>query len=130
MGVKPLYWAAVRGGLLYASEPGAILPSGLVRARLDPVALAQYMTLQYVPAPMSGFSGIQKLAPAERLVWQSGDVGIERWWQLEHEPKREPADVVGELDALLDEATAMRMVADVPVGAFLSGGIDSSLVTC
>jgi asparagine synthase (glutamine-hydrolysing) len=129
MGVKPLYWAEVRGGLLYASEPGAILASGLVVARPDLEALGQYMTLQYVPPPMSGFAGIHKLAPGERLVWQSGAFRIERWWQLEYEPKHEPEDLLGELDALLDEATAMRMVADVPVGAFLSGGIDSSLVT-
>jgi asparagine synthase (glutamine-hydrolysing) len=129
MGVKPLYWAEVRGGLVYASEPGAILASGLVEALPDLSALAQYMTLQYVPAPMSGFAGIQKLAPGERLVWEAGALRTERWWQLEYEPKHEPADLLGELDALLDEATAMRMVADVPVGAFLSGGIDSSLVT-
>ena len=129
IGVKPLYWAQVPGGLLYASEPGAILASGLVPARPDLEALALYMTLKYVPPPMSGFSGIQKLAPGERLVWQSGSHRIERWWQLEYEPKHEPADPIAELDALLDEATALRMVADVPIGAFLSGGIDSSLVT-
>ncbi|MEJ7783949.1 MAG: asparagine synthase (glutamine-hydrolyzing) [Solirubrobacteraceae bacterium] len=129
MGVKPLYWAEVRGGLLYASEPAAILASGLVQARPDIEALAQYMALQYVPPPMSGFSGIQKLAPGERLIWQAGKIRVERWWHLRYEPKHEPADLVAELDALLDDATAMRMVADVPVGAFLSGGIDSSLVT-
>src|SRR5919199_3074811 len=131
LGVKPLYWAPVEGGILYASEPAAILASGLVPARPDPAAIAQYLTLQYVPAPLSGFDGIHKLAPGEALTFEDGAVRIERYWALDYARKAAPAtdeELLDELDELLREATRLRLIADVPVGAFLSGGIDSSLV--
>jgi len=131
LGVKPLYWARVDGGILYGSEPGAILASGLVAARPDPTAIAQYLTLQYVPPPLSGFMGIGKLAPGEILTFERGEIRIERYWHLDYAAKAPPVraeERVEELDALLKEATRLRMIADVPVGAFLSGGIDSSLV--
>jgi asparagine synthase (glutamine-hydrolysing) len=131
LGVKPLFYAERGGGLLYGSEPGAILASGAVPARPDLAAIAQYLTLQYVPAPLSGFAGIRKLHPGELLIWENGAVRTERWWTLRH---GEAVDRVSdeqrldELDAVLSEATRLRLIADVPVGAFLSGGVDSSLV--
>ncbi len=130
LGVKPLYWAPVAGGLVYGSEPGAILASGLVAARPDPEAIAQYLTLQYVPPPRSGFAGIHKLAPGELLVYEDGEASVRRWWSLDHGSKSTPSEeeAIERVDAMLAEATALRMIADVPVGAFLSGGIDSSLV--
>ncbi len=130
LGVKPLYWALVGEGLLYASEPGAILASGLIDARPDPRALAAYLTLQYVPPPGSGFEGIRKLAPGERLVYERGQMRIERYWQLDFTETEEASEeeAIERLDVLLAEATRDRMVSDVPVGAFLSGGIDSSLI--
>ncbi len=131
LGVKPLYWASVDGGILYGSEPAAILASGLVPARPDPAAIAQYLSLQYVPPPLTGFDGIRKLAPGEMLIFERGEIRVERYWQLDHATKAiptSPEERVAELDALLLEATRMRMIADVPIGAFLSGGIDSSLV--
>jgi asparagine synthase (glutamine-hydrolysing) len=129
LGVKPLYWAQVPGGIVYGSEPGAILATGLLTARPDPAAIMQYLTLQYVPPPRSGFAGIHKLAPGERLIFEEGKPRVERWWSLTHQDKRQSGrDPVAELDGLLDEATRLRMIADVPLGAFLSGGIDSSLV--
>jgi asparagine synthase (glutamine-hydrolysing) len=131
LGVKPLYWARVDGGILYGSEPGAILASGLVAARPDPTAIAQYLTLQYVPPPLSGFMGIGKLAPGEILTFERGETRIERYWQLDHAAKAVAIcheERVEELNELLLAATRLRMIADVPVGAFLSGGIDSSLV--
>ena len=131
LGVKPLYWARVEGGIVYGSEPGAILASGLVSARPDPAAIAQYLALQYVPPPLTGFEGISKLAPGELLTFERGEVRIERYWQLDHAAESIPAsheERIVELNELLLEATRLRMIADVPVGAFLSGGIDSSLV--
>jgi asparagine synthase (glutamine-hydrolysing) len=130
LGVKPLYWAAVGDGLLFASEPGAILASGLVPAAPDPRALLEYMTLQYVPAPRSGFAGIHKLAPGECLVHEDGRTRVEPYWSLDFaaRPPRSEAEALEELDTLLSIATRERLVADVPLGAFLSGGIDSSLV--
>src|SRR3954452_23256905 len=131
LGVKPPYWAPVDGRILYGSEPGAILASGLIDARPDPAALVQYLTLQYVPPPLTGFAGIFKLAPAEMLVFEDGEVSITRYWELDHARKAAAAtdeERLGVLDDLLREATRLRLIADVPVGAFLSGGIDSSLV--
>jgi len=131
LGVKPLYYAEVPGGLLYGSEPSAILASGAIAARPDPAAIAQYLTLQYVPAPLSGFAGIRKLHPGEMLVWERGSWRTERWWTVEHGVGNgavSDEDRLAELDATLSEATRLRLIADVPVGAFLSGGIDSSLV--
>lgn len=129
LGKKPLYYAEVPDGLLYGSEPGAILASGLVTPRPDPVAIRQYLALQYVPPPRSGFDGIAKLAPAELLVHERGSTSVERYWTLRHEPHAIDAQhALEQLDGLLREATALRLVADVPLGAFLSGGIDSSLV--
>jgi asparagine synthase (glutamine-hydrolysing) len=130
LGVKPLYWAPAGTGILYASEPGAILASGLVDPKPDPRALLDYLTLQYVPPPRSGFAGIRKLAPGELLVHERGATRIERYWHLDF-CKRDATteeEALERLDSLLAEATRNRLVADVPLGAFLSGGIDSSLV--
>jgi asparagine synthase (glutamine-hydrolysing) len=130
LGVKPLYWAEAGGGVLYASEPGAILASGLVDPRPDPRALLDYLTLQYVPAPRSGFAGIHKLAPGEMLVHERGETRIERYWDLDFGKTGAASDeeALTRLDSLLAAATRERLVADVPLGGFLSGGIDSSLV--
>ena len=130
LGVKPLYWAPAGDGIVYASEPGAILASGLIAPCPDPEAIAQYLTLQYVPPPRSGFAGIHKLAPGEMLVYEDGEATVRRWWSLEYRAKSAPSEeeAIERVDAMLAEATRLRMIADVPVGAFLSGGIDSSLV--
>jgi asparagine synthase (glutamine-hydrolysing) len=130
LGVKPLYWAEAGDGILYASEPGAILASGLVERRPDPRALLEYLTMQYVPAPRTGFAGIHKLAPGEMLVHEGGEPRIERYWDLDFAKHDElpEEEALQRLDALLAEATRERLVADVPLGGFLSGGIDSSLV--
>jgi asparagine synthase (glutamine-hydrolysing) len=129
LGKKPLYYAEVPGGLLYASEPAAILASGVVPARPDLSAIRQFLALQYVPPPRSGFAGIAKLAPAELLIHEGGRTTIERYWELRHQPERmSEAEALEALDAAVREATRLRLVADVPLGAFLSGGIDSSLV--
>jgi len=131
LGVKPLYYSEVPGGLVYGSEPAAILASGAVTAEPDLAAIAQYLALQYVPAPLSGFNGMNKLHPGEYLVWQEGSVRRQRWWSIRHGASAEPAtdtECLDRLDELMSEATRLRLIADVPVGAFLSGGIDSSLV--
>jgi asparagine synthase (glutamine-hydrolysing) len=131
LGVKPLYWAPVPGGLVYGSEPAAVLASGLVPSRPDLAALADYLTLQYVPPPATGFEGIRKLAPGEVLTFQDGRAAVDRYWKLEFPAEPLPADdaeCLDALDDLLREATRDRLISDVPLGAFLSGGIDSSLV--
>ena len=138
IGKKPLYWARTQSGFLFGSEIKALLAwPGLPRTP-DLTAIDHYLTLQYVPAPQTAFAAVRKLPAAHYLVVAMGaDGGIAepepvRYWQLP-EPRvgqraRRPAELRGELVALLEEAVRLRLVADVPLGAFLSGGIDSSAV--
>jgi asparagine synthase (glutamine-hydrolysing) len=129
LGKKPVYYAEVPGGLLYASEPASILAAGVVEPRPDPIAIGHFLALQYVPAPRTGFEGIAKLAPGEMLVYEGGESHVQRYWTLEHEPEPiSDEDALDQLESLVRESTNLRLVADVPLGAFLSGGIDSSIV--
>src|SRR5436190_2782102 len=131
LGVKPLYWAKVDGGLVYGSEPAPIIESRLVTATPDPSAIAQYLTLQYIPPPDSGFGGISKIAPGELLVFEGDRATRRRYWEIDYFSDDLPDDddaCLDALDGLLRNATQDRLIADVPLGAFLSGGVDSSLV--
>ncbi|MCA9651177.1 MAG: asparagine synthase (glutamine-hydrolyzing) [Myxococcales bacterium] len=134
VGIKPLYYAIVPGprgpALAFGSEPKALLPVPGVGRELDPVALDAYLDLYYVPPPLSMFAGIRQLPPGHRLVWQDGRATVERWWDAE--PRivhgrsvEEWAEIVA---PVLEDAIASRTVADVPLGAFLSGGLDSSTI--
>ena len=140
LGVKPLYWARVpasgeRGErLLFASEIKAILESGLVHARANDAVLSEVLATRYTSGPETMFDGIYKLMPGHRLVYANGAVTISQYWDvplngpdpaLEHQ--REPA-LVEQFRALLQESVRLRLMADVPLGMFLSGGIDSSAV--
>jgi asparagine synthase (glutamine-hydrolysing) len=130
LGVKPLYTAETSTGFFFASEIPALFALADLPRTLDPVALQHYLTLQYVPAPWTGFAAIRKLPPAHWQVVQGGRVvGQERYWAISPaaEARADPREVAGRLRALLAEATRLRLVSDVPVGAFLSGGIDSSI---
>jgi len=132
LGVKPLFWADQPKGVLFASEPPALLAAGLIPRRPDIEALGRYLALQYVPAPDSGYEGIRRLDAGEMLRWRPGSPPkICRYWSLDFTPTRSSATTeerLDELDSLMRAATAARLVADVEVGAFLSGGIDSSIV--
>lgn len=130
VGKKPLYYRHAGDSLAFASELKALgaLP-GLSRD-LDLVALHHYLTYQYVPAPWSIQRGVRKLPPGHLLSWQDGRVSVRRYWALDYTPGPE----IGEQEALertrelLLDATRVRMIAERPLGAFLSGGIDSSAV--
>ena len=135
VGKKPLYYARVGAGtpdeaLLFASEMKSLLADPMVERRVDWTALNHYLTYQYVPHPWSIFEGVRKLPPAHTLTWNGGEPRVERYWRLEYEPKR----AMGEDEAverafeLADEAVRIRLMSDVPLGCFLSGGVDSSLV--
>jgi asparagine synthase (glutamine-hydrolysing) len=131
VGKKPLFYS-LRGGVLsFASELRALTQDPGVPREIDPEALDAYLAYGYIPAPLSIFRGVRKLPPAHQLVFENGALTLERYWQLDYSRKRSFADP-GELDeqirAELRKAVGRRMVADVPVGAFLSGGIDSSAV--
>lgn len=130
VGKKPLYYAQADGALWFASELKALLAVEAIQRRVDPHAIHDYLTYQYVPAPKTIYQDIHKLPQAHRLVWQDGRMQIERYWQLQFEPKQAltPEQAVEQTQALVDEAVRLRLESDVPLGCFLSGGVDSSLV--
>ena len=127
IGIKPLYYALLPGGLAFASEPKALLQVPGVAARLDPDALSDFLSYGYVPFDRSVFQGIRKLPPAHRLTYDAGTgrIAVAPFWRLE---RRQVRDDVEELRSRLDEAVTSHLVSDVPVGAFLSGGLDSTTV--
>jgi asparagine synthase (glutamine-hydrolysing) len=129
VGKKPLfYWQRPGRALAFASEPKAFLADPEFRAEPDPEAIWHFLGLQYVPSPWSAFRGVRKLPPAHYLVLEGDRLEVRRYWELRYTPKRaEPAaDLLAELEARLREAVRLRLISDVPLGAFLSGGVDSS----
>ena len=127
LGVKPLYYAEPAGEieLAFASELKSLLRVPGVPGELDPEALAAYLAFLYVPHPRSAVRGVRKLPPGHLLLREQGRTTIRRYWSLDGEVT-EPDEA--HLLELLDEAVELRLVADVPIGAFLSGGIDSSSI--
>jgi asparagine synthase (glutamine-hydrolysing) len=130
LGIKPLYYHDDGRRLAFASELKALLLDPDVPRELDPRALADYLTFQYVPSPGTIWKGVRKLPPGHRLVCDPGGVRVERYWTLPVEPDHGHSEEYyrERLRALLAEAVRLRLVADVPLGAFLSGGLDSSAV--
>jgi asparagine synthase (glutamine-hydrolysing) len=127
LGIKPLYYASIPGGLVFASQPKALLALPAVTARLDPDALSDYLAYGYVPFDRCLFAGIHKLPPAHALLYEpdAGRLEVARYWTLE---RREVRDDPRQLRAGLRRAVESQLVSDVPVGAFLSGGLDSTTV--
>ena len=134
LGIKPIYWSLVDGDLVFGSEIKSILCADDVTPEIDEDALAAYLTLRYVPAPLTLYRGVHKLPPATLLRWHCGLVSLRQYWDLAEQPTHDhasltDADAAFELRERIDQATEMRLMSEVPVGAFLSGGIDSTLVT-
>lgn len=131
MGKKPLYWHSSARGLVFGSEAKAVLAAPWVERQIDPVALHHYLTLQYTPDPLTIYREVRQLPAAHQLVIEAnGQPQITRWWQLDFEPKwtlAEP-DVIDCARELLSAAVERRLMSEVPLGAFLSGGLDSSIV--
>ena len=131
MGKKPLFYSDRGGVLSFASELWALLADSEISREIDPVALDRFFTYTYVPSPFSAFRAVRKLPPGSLLRWRAGRTTIERYWQADFGPTLEVGSEqeAGELvrDAVR-EAVRRRLVADVPLGAFLSGGIDSTAV--
>ena len=130
LGIKPLYLWQDQRRLIFASEAKAILGMPGVSAEVDPMALHSYLTLGYVPAPQSIFRGIRKLPPATTLIAEGDRVKQRRYWRLPQEVDTTLGvdEWAERVRAQLEESVRMQMVSDVPIGAFLSGGIDSSAV--
>jgi asparagine synthase (glutamine-hydrolysing) len=129
-GKKPLFYAEYGGQFVFASEIKAILTDPRFERRIDDEALASYFMLAYIPAPLTIFAGIRKLPPGHTLTVDRHRIREERYWDLVFKPDRTrtEAQVREELVARLEEAVRLRLISDVPLGAFLSGGIDSSAV--
>ncbi|MBA2373565.1 MAG: asparagine synthase (glutamine-hydrolyzing) [Chloroflexi bacterium] len=130
LGKKPLYWRLAGDRLTYGSELKALLQDSSLERTLDRRSLAQYLQYGYVPAPRSILVGVEKLPPASTLVWDGGVPRVERYWDLAYEPKTHRS-LVGDCEALLEvlrESVRLRLRSDVPLGVFLSGGMDSSTV--
>jgi asparagine synthase (glutamine-hydrolysing) len=131
LGVKPLYYSATRGGVTFGSEIKALLEDPEVPRDWSAEALDAYLALQYVPSPHTIYRGVRKLPAAHLLVAERGTVSIRCYWDLEFTGDGDPAreeEYLDRLDALVTESVRLRLVSDVPLGAFLSGGIDSSTV--
>jgi asparagine synthase (glutamine-hydrolysing) len=130
LGVKPLYVWQDASRLIFASEAKAVLAAPGVSRELDPAALASYLALGYVPAPQSIFRGIRKLPPATVLSVEGGKVTERCHWQVPGvvDRARTEADWIGATREQIERSVRMQMVSDVPIGAFLSGGVDSSAV--
>ncbi|HKY30838.1 MAG TPA: asparagine synthase (glutamine-hydrolyzing) [Pyrinomonadaceae bacterium] len=130
-GEKPLYWGVFDNILLFASEPKALLAHPAVRPSLNVQALRQYLSFDYVPAPLSIYEGIHKLPAAHTLTLENGKVKTDCYWRLSYKPK-EPvpteAEAAERVRELLADSVRMRLVSDVPLGVLLSGGVDSSSV--
>src|SRR5947209_1941534 len=137
LGIKPLYYAQVKsvngapGAFLFASEVKAILATGLVERRIDTESLNQFLTFLWTPDPHTLFRGIRKLPPAHMLTLRDDELKMSEWWDVsfdEIEEGRSEAWWKERVLETLDRVVRMEMVADVPLGSFLSGGIDSSTI--
>jgi asparagine synthase (glutamine-hydrolysing) len=132
LGVKPLYYAELPGrGVVFGSEIKSLLEDPSVPRQWRADAIDAYLTLLYIPAPDTIYRGIHKLPPGHLLVAENGHARVSRYWDLEFTGDGDPAredQYLEELDARLRESVGLRLISDVPLGAFLSGGIDSSIV--
>jgi asparagine synthase (glutamine-hydrolysing) len=132
LGIKPLYYTDCRGSLVFASEIKAILQHPDVQPSLNSAALGHFLSLKYVPAPATMFSGIHALPPAHTLTCDAGGIKIRRYWHLSFndKPVNHPSEeaCAEQLEAHLRESVRLHLVSDVPFGAFLSGGVDSSVI--
>ncbi|TMH72286.1 MAG: asparagine synthase (glutamine-hydrolyzing) [Betaproteobacteria bacterium] len=134
MGVRPLYYTVHDGVLVFASEVKSLFLYPGLRAELDPLGLDQCFTFWSPLAPRTAFKGVHELPPGHQLIAEHGTLKVQPYWKLRFpargERSRADADAIGEqVEALLADATRIRMRADVPVGAYLSGGFDSSVTT-
>jgi asparagine synthase (glutamine-hydrolysing) len=133
MGIKPLLYAHARGQLVFASELKAILASGLVTPEIDEVSLRLLLTYGSVYQPRTILRGVQVLLPAHRMIVENGRDRIERYWSLSADQNKYLRELpyeeqVEEVARALEESVRLQMISDVSLGAFLSGGIDSSLL--
>ncbi len=143
LGQKPLVYRKEANRLLFASELKSLLQIQSLPRKINPQAIDLFLTYQYVPHPWSILDGFEKLPPAHFAIWEAGNFRVERYWKPPFSPQKQKSgqeietgsklqsyeEAVAELRDLLGEAVRLRLRSDVPVGAFLSGGIDSTIIT-
>lgn len=129
-GEKPLYYGIFEGKLIFASELKVLLANPLVKTEINPDALRQFLSFDYVPAPHSIYKNIKKLPAAYLLTVEKGEVKSRRYWNLTWKKRttKSISETAEDLRGLLSDAVKMRLVSDVPLGILLSGGVDSSTV--
>lgn len=131
IGKKPLVYSLIPGGIVFASELKSVILHPKISKEIDPHAVDLFLTYQAIPSPRTIFKKIKKLQPASYLLWKNGEIKIQRYWDIDFTKKislgneEEYSELLWEK---LKEATKLRMISDVPLGAFLSGGIDSSTI--
>jgi asparagine synthase (glutamine-hydrolysing) len=129
LGIKPLYYWADRGQIVFGSELKTVIAHPAVPRDVDLAAIDQFLTLEYIPAPKTIFKNIHKLLPGHRLIFEAGSTRVENYWDIPFQKISTDWETCKQqLATLIDDAVRMQMVSDVPLGAFLSGGIDSSTV--
>jgi asparagine synthase (glutamine-hydrolysing) len=131
LGKKPLYYRETPTQFLFGSEAKALLQHPACPRELDHRSLSKYLAYEYVPSPHCIFKGIQKLPAGHTLTWQPGQTRVQQYWDLKFSAgpdRRSENEIAGELRERLKEAVRLRLISDVPLGVFLSGGLDSSSV--
>ncbi|KMY68326.1 hypothetical protein AAU61_01105 [Desulfocarbo indianensis] len=132
IGVKPLHYCQIGDTLLFGSEIKALLRHPLLQRRINLPALYKYLSFEYVPAPETILEGVKKLEPGQMLVWERGEIKLTHYWDLniaeDDNYGLKEEDCIEQLEQLFERAVKRRLMSDVEVGVFLSGGVDSSLV--
>jgi asparagine synthase (glutamine-hydrolysing) len=130
VGKKPLYYAHDGERLVFASELKALLMDPAVKREINLPAIDDYLAFGAVPAPRTIYRGVAQLPPAHYLVWEDGRIRVQEYWDLQFAPGRPRSEAawLEEFDAVFGDAVRRRLISDVPLGAFLSGGVDSSAV--
>jgi asparagine synthase (glutamine-hydrolysing) len=132
MGVKPLYYASLPNLIVFGSEIKTLLAHPDVPRDLDPSAVDDYLSLRYIPTPKSVYKHIRKLEPASSFSWENGNIRIQRYWQPAPPPTLRDMGLnfyLEKTDALLGDAVKRQMISEVPLGTFLSGGVDSPTIS-
>ncbi len=127
-GKKPLYYAVCNGHLAFASEMKSLLFFEWVKKDVDSLAIDRYLSLRYIPAPMTIFSSVKKLEQSSMMIWQNGDISIKKYWTPKPDGLHLKKEYIDDFENILTDAVRLRLQSDVPLGIYLSGGIDSAAV--
>lgn len=130
LGVAPLYYTVIDNSIVFASEIKAILEYEKVKRELDFESLHYYLTFGYVPSPLTGFKNIKKLLPGHILIWENENYNISKYWDVESKTTNFSEDYyLKNVTEIIKESVKIRLMGEVPLGVYLSGGLDSSTIT-